>query len=127
MTYVLKINGTELPTPDENGVEITEQDLQVNSYRDMAGKLHKRTVRWGLRRLDVSWSRLTAEQVNLIRSLTKGKEYFSLTYYSSDEKSGTISECYSGDLKYGLKKIVKDKNGRDRAIYESANIAIIER
>lgn len=127
MTYVLKINGTELPTPDENGVEITEQDLQVNSYRDMAGKLHKRTVRWGLRRLDVSWSRLTAEQVNLIRSLTKGKEYFSLAYYSSDEKSGTIPECYSGDLKYGLKKIVKDKNGSDHAIYESASIAIIER
>lgn len=127
MTYVLKINGTELPTPDENGVEITEQDLQVNSYRDMAGKLHKRTVRWGLRRLDVSWSRLTAEQVNLIRSLTKGKEYFSFAYYSSDEKSGTIPECYSGDLKYGLKKIVKDKNGSDHAIYESASIAIIER
>ena len=127
MTYVLKIDGTELPTPDENGVKITEQDLQVNSYRDMAGKLHKRTVRWGLRRLDVSWNRLTADQVNLIRSLTKGKEYFSLSYYSSDDKSGTISECYSGDLEYGIRKIVKDKNGKDRAIYESASIAIIER
>ena len=43
-------NGIELPTPKPNP-KYTEEDLQLEAWRDEAGYLHKIQVRTGLRKV----------------------------------------------------------------------------
>lgn len=122
---LLKVKGIELPTPAKDGIQYTEQDLSQNDYRDGKGYLHKKTVRWGVRRLDVSWDNLSSEEIRLIRSLTKGNEYFTLEYYSDAlDHKGVINECYSSDYKYTLRTVTK--NGKS-ARYSSVTLAFVER
>jgi len=97
-----KINGTAIPTPGID-TKYTEEDAQLTAYRDENGLLHKNTVAWGKRKVECVWPILTNDEINLLRKLTKNSEYVTLTYYNTqDGTSGTISQCYTGDLTYKL-------------------------
>ena len=118
------VDGTHtLPTPGID-VQYTEQDLQQYGKRDDAGTLHKKTVRWGLRRLDLHWPVLTSAEMTAIRTAVKGKEYFSFQYLSdSAGVSGVIPEAYSGDFTYKL----YTANDPTAPVWRDVSLAIIER
>lgn len=119
-----KINGTALPPLPRNNVNYSENDLQGNAYRDAYGFMHKKTVRWGVRKFELKWNRMTDAQLSLLRSLTKGKEYFAVDYYSDKAGGlGHINEAYSGDtLKYTL-----DKGATNQYVWKDVTISLIER
>ena len=96
-------NGVELPTPGIKA-KYTEEDMQSeNTTRDAYGVLHKETVRWGVRKVELTWPYLTDAQMNIIRSACKGHEWFVFKYYSTTAGiNGQIDNCYTGDLKYSL-------------------------
>lgn len=119
-----KIDGTALPAIARGNAAYSENDLQEKAYRDAYGVMHKKTVRWGVRKIELKWSRLTDSELALIRSLTKQKEYFSVDYYSDTAGvSGHINEAYSGDtLKYTL-----DKGASNSKVWKDVSISLIER
>lgn len=95
-------NGIELPTPKINP-KYTEEDLQLEAWRDEAGYLHKIQVRTGLRKVELEWPYLTNEQLGVVRRAVKGSEYFTFRYYSDSAGiNGYMSEAYSGDITYEL-------------------------
>ena len=97
------VNGSgeyTLPTPKFE-LKYTEEDLQLEAWRDEAGKLHKVQARTGLRRVDLEWPYLTDEQLSYIRTALKTSEYFRFIYYNSDDgMGGEMDEAYSGNLTY---------------------------
>jgi hypothetical protein len=100
-------NGVKLPTPSIKP-KYTEQDLQSsNTTRDLVGYLHKETIRWGVRKVELEWAYLTNEQMNLIRSATKGKEYFTFQYYSTSAGISGSFTAYTGDFTYSLYSLRK--------------------
>lgn len=117
---LFKIDGVALPTIPIGNVKYTENDLQSVGYRDEAGFLHKITVRYGVRKLEVKWNMLTDEEVSLIRSLTKGKEFFRLEYFS-DNNNGVIEKAYAGDPSYSLYNV---RNGK--GMWKDYSISFIE-
>ena len=95
-------NGIELPTPKINP-KYTEEDLQLEAWRDEAGYLHKIQVRTGLRKVELEWPYLTDEQLGVVRRAVKGSEYVTCRYYSDSAGiNGYMSEAYSGDITYEL-------------------------
>ena len=119
-----KIDGTALPPVARNNAQYSENDLQEKAYRDAYGVMHKKTVRWGVRKIELKWTKMTDAQLTLLRKLTKGKEYFSVDYYSDTEGvSGHIAEAYSGDtLKYTL-----NKGATNQYVWKEVSISLIER
>lgn len=112
-----------LPTPGID-IQYTEQDLQTRAKRDDTGLLHKKTVAWGKRRIDLTWPVLTSEELGVIRSATKGREFFQLQYFSDQAGvSGIISQAYSGDFTYKL-HTAHDVNA---PMWKDVRLAIIER
>ena len=118
-----KIDGVPLPKVARGNAIYSENDLQEKAYRDAYGLMHKKTVRWGTRKIELKWSRLTDRELALIRSLTKHKEYFGVDYYSDTSGvNGHINSAYSGDtLKYTL-----DKGATNKKIWKDVSISIIE-
>lgn len=119
-----KVNGTALPPVARGNAQYSENDLQEKAYRDAYGVMHKKTVRWGVRKIELKWSKMTDAQLTLLRSLVKGAEYFSVDYYSDTAGvSGHINEAYSGDtLKYTL-----DKGATNQYVWKDVSISLIER
>lgn len=119
-----KVNGTALPPVARGNAQYSENDLQEKAYRDAYGVMHKKTVRWGVRKIELKWSKMTDAQLTLLRSLVKGTEYFSVDYYSDTAGvSGHINEAYSGDtLKYTL-----DKGATNQYVWKDVTISLIER
>ena len=119
-----KIDGVALPKVARGNAAYSENDLQEKAYRDAYGVMHKKTVRWGVRKIELKWSRLTDSELALIRSLTKRKEYFSVDYYSDTYGiNGHIDSAYGGDtLKYTL-----DKGATNKKNWKDVSISLIER
>lgn len=119
------VNGSgeyTLPTPKFE-LKYTEEDLQLEAWRDESGKLHKVQARTGLRRVDLEWPYLTDEQLSYIRTALKTSEYFRFIYYNSDDgMGGEMSEAYSGNLTYTLYSL---RYGE--AEWINVKVAIIER
>ncbi|MBR2999828.1 MAG: hypothetical protein IKF39_02425 [Oscillospiraceae bacterium] len=121
-TFIID-NTYTLPTPGID-VQYTEQDLQQHGKRDDSGILHKKTVRWGVRRIDLRWPLLTSAEMTLVRQAVKGREYFSFQYFSdSAGVSGNIPEAYSGDYTYKL----HTAHDRSSPMWTDVHLAIIER
>lgn len=97
-------NGTriELPVPKIQ-LKYTEEDLQLEAWRDEAGYLHKIEARRSLRKVELEWPYLNDAQLNLIKNATKSYEYFKFYYYDYESgTNGVIDEAYSGPLTHTL-------------------------
>lgn len=98
-TYIA--DGVLLPEPGIN-VDYSESDVQEYANRDEGGFMHKKTVRFGVRKITLKWPVLTSDEINTIKSATKGKESFTFQYYDAAKKLEGTMEAYTGDLKYTL-------------------------
>nr|DAO20455.1 MAG TPA: hypothetical protein [Caudoviricetes sp.] len=121
---VYKVDGVALPPVIRGNAKYSENDLAEEAYRDALGFTHKKTVRFGVRKIELSWPRLTDDELNLIADLTKGKEYFKFEYYDRKKKAaGVIQEAYSGNtLKYTI-----DKGATNKKVWKDISISIVER
>lgn len=122
--YEFKINGINLP-PVSRLPKYTYQDLQLKAWRDGNGVLHKRTVRRGLLKIELTFQYLPDDMFFLLRQSTKSglAEFFSFTYYDPENgEAGYISEAYAGDLTadlYSLRKGIGE--------WTNVQVSIIER
>jgi hypothetical protein len=100
-TYrVIWSDGTtfDLPTPQIE-LKYTEEDLQLEAWRDEAGYLHKIEARKMLHKVELTWPYLSDAELALIRRACKTQEYFRFQFYcDAVGTQGYLDEAYSGDL-----------------------------
>ena len=87
--YDFLIDGNPILIADE-GVQITEKDI-VQSGTDESGIKRRDVIREGVLTISIPYSRLTREEYNYIRSLIKGKAFFSVTLLDLDGQVRTIT------------------------------------
>lgn len=124
-TFIVELSdGTQITLPvPKIKPGYTEEDLQLDAWRDEAGYLHKIEARRSLRRVDLEWPYLNNSQLQLIKNALKAHEYFKFYYYNyEDGTSGVINEAYSGTLTYNLYSLRKGE-----AEWIDIKVAIIER
>ena len=122
MNY-FKVDGMGLPPVPVGNVSYQENDLQSVGYRDELGFLHKTTVRYGVRKFELKWNTLSDKEMNQLRTLLKGKEYFRFEYICANEThTGVIDMAYAGDISYSLYNYIKGI-----AIWKDIKVSIIER
>lgn len=119
---LLVVDGVALPTPDE--MTYKEADLQWDGYRDELGYMHKTTVRWGVRSINVKWNRsLSDSDITLIRNAVRGQEYRTVQYFTDvGNHSGTMTAYFGADMDFKLVSV--DKN--DKGTWKELVIDIIE-
>ena len=92
----------ELPVPKIQ-TKYTEEDLQLEAWRDEAGYLHKVEARRGLHKVELEWPYLNDEQMTYIRRACKTYEYFKFIFYcDTTGEYGVLDEAYSGPFTFTL-------------------------
>lgn len=120
MEALLRINNVAMPTP--SGIEVTYQDYDSNdSNRNANGELIRERVRASVRRLDVTWKILNAQEMSLIlRSLDP--VFFTVRFFDPKSASFQNATMYVGDRKptfYTLRD--------DEILYQDFTIALVEK
>lgn len=104
-TFIVELSGGEritLPIPKFQ-LKYTEEDLQLDAWRDEAGYLHKIEARRSLRKVELEYPYLNDEQMSLLKRALKSQEYFKFYYYDyANGINGVINEAYSGLFTYTL-------------------------
>ncbi len=119
---IFKVDGVALPPVLRKNAKYSENDLSEKAYRDAFGVMHQKVARWGVRKVELKWPRLTDDQLNLITSLVKGKENFTFEFYDRKKKGRGTYKGYSGNtLSYTL-----DKGATNKDIWVDVSISIIE-
>lgn len=106
---LFKIDGKPMYEPSSCKVVIA--DLQLEAYRTDDGKLHKKLARKGLRKVSLTYSALTQEELSELLNQLDGEE-FQLTYPDPKDGVKTIKgycsdisqDLYSGVLYNGIWK-----------------------
>lgn len=123
-TFTVVSGGVTYPLPVPKAkTSYTEEDLQLEAWRDEAGYLHKVEARRSLRRIDLEWAYLNDDQMAYIKTALKSNEYFTFYYYDyANGTTGTLTEAYSGNITYSLYSL---RYGEGEWI--DIKVAIIER
>ena len=123
-TFTVVSGGTTYPLPVPKAkIGYTEEDLQLEAWRDEAGYLHKVEARRSLRRIDLEWPYLNDDQMNVVKTALKSNEYFTFYYYDYvNGTSGVLTEAYSGNITYTLYSL---RFGEGE--WTDVKVAIIER
>lgn len=104
-TFIVELSTGEritLPVPKIQ-LKYTEEDLQLDAWRDEAGYLHKIEARRSLRKVELEYPYLNDNQMSLLKRALKSEEYFKFYYYDYENGiSGVINEAYSGLFTYTL-------------------------
>lgn len=120
MTRSYKINGISLPTPDED-VEITEEDMHDESWRDGAGKLHLVVIRRGVIKVPLTWSYMTESEFQTLKNACRKDMTGTYTF---EDLFGNTYQIYTGaDLKYSIHVVNKDTG---EALYKDVKLSFIE-
>ena len=107
------VDGQPVLTPDA-GVEITENDLDSQAAgRDMAGFMHRRLLRSGVRTWSFTYSLLTEEELTYLRSLFAGKATFRFG-------------CEGGEAEAYCAKRDVTLYDRSRGIYKALRFTVVE-
>ena len=119
---LLIVDGVALPTPDE--MKYKEADLQSEGYRDELGFMHKTTVRWGVRSINVKWKRILSDaDLTLIRNAVRGQEYRTVQYFTDiGNHSGTMTAYCGADMDFELYSV----DGGGHGGWKDVTIDIIE-
>ena len=92
-----RVDGVTMPTPDDP-VQITEIDLDAASTgRPESGVLHRERVRHDVMQLNMSFSRLNAQQAKLIRNAIAPAQVTVQFWLFDDVETRTM---YAGDRKW---------------------------
>jgi hypothetical protein len=109
-TSLFQIDGVDMPAPD-SGIPYTSSNLQSSGYRDTLGILHKTTVRYDTKKVELNWGRLHAAEVKKIYDAIYGKEWFVFRFYNPLVLGMSTCTVYNGDLTFNVETIIG--NGED--------------
>jgi len=115
---LITINGVELPTPSEFKVGI--QDLS-KAERNTRGMLIIERIRGGVRKIELGWNFLTAEQMSLILNAVS-PVLFSVTYPDPMTNANRTGTFYAGDRPVSMMDF---RNGVPR--YKDVRFSLVER
>lgn len=117
---LISINGVDLPTPSEFQVSI--QDIRSeDAQRNAAGYLIADVVRAGVRKIELGWKFLTAEQMSLVLTAV-APGFFSVTYPDPQTGANRTGTFYSSDRPAPMMDF---KNGVPR--YANVKFNLVER
>lgn len=120
MEALLQINGVAMKTP--SSIEVTYQDYDSSeSNRNAKGELIRERVRAGVRRLDVSWKVLYADEMAKILNAVE-PVFFKVRFFDPKTATFQTATMYVGDRKpvfYTLRD--------DKIIYTDFSIPLIEK
>lgn len=93
---VCKIDGVVVPTPKYK-MPFQYIDLQTEGYTDALGFTHKETVRYGKKRYNTEWSKLTQTEFDNIYNLTS-KEWFAFELTADGNSFFYLPKAYRGNV-----------------------------
>ena len=117
----IKINGSKIPVPDENGFRRTKNKIwSSNTGRSASGKMLGDIVAVKYT-LEFSWSKLTAQEVKDLESAVGTAAFFPVVFPEEGTGSSVTKYFYAGDMTYATKKY---ENGVE--IYSDVILPLIE-
>lgn len=104
MSFPLKIDGVDLPAP--SAYKFSESDLVTNANRNDAGYANWDVVRFNVGRLDLTWEKLSRNDIARIVSAIRNKQIFRCTFLNTNTGQVETRDFYSGDRATELAKYV---------------------
>lgn len=96
------VNGTPIYVPSESGISIEHDNIvSSDSGRVESGKMHITWVRRDVRKVSLTYKRITGAEIEYMRELMQGQE-FQFTYYDNGIKS---FDGYCGKSSYTQKNL----------------------
>ena len=121
ISEVFKLNGVNMPTPDEGGIVFGKNPLWSSNSGRVANGLYVGDIIAEKRTVDITISNLTSADVALIEAQLK--PFYTVSVVDPTDPTKRITmECYKPPRSYPLKLI---RNGE--GIYDSVTINCIER
>lgn len=90
---IISIGGVSLPAPSDFQVNIQDID---KADRNARGVLIKERIRSGVRKIELGWKLLTADEMALILNAVS-PSFFSVTYPDPQTNGNRTGTFYSGD------------------------------
>lgn len=115
---MIKINGTEIPTPSNYTVGI--MDISSNAERTASGIMIRDIVATK-RKLELSWNHLAKEEVSKLLNLVSGA-FFRVEYIDPEANAKKTGTFYCGDRTVGA---LDYRNGNIR--YKDIKFNLVER
>ena len=116
------VNGTPIYRPSEGGVNIGHDNIvSSDSGRDEAGFMHITWVRTDVRKVSLTYNKLTGNQVNYMVNLMQGKEF---TFAYPDGNDVIIFSGYCGKITYDQKRL--DLHANEGGVYTNVQINVVE-
>lgn len=116
-----KVDGHVIPQPQSVDIEHTNVASE-DSGRDENGTMHIVWKRKDVRKVKMTWSSLTGNEVKEIRELMQGKVY-SFTYWDTESKTMT---AYTGDNNYHIYSYNPKLYGNQGGLYTNFSIDAVE-
>jgi hypothetical protein len=114
------VDGNHIYVPSESGVKVEHENIvSSDSGRDEAGYMHITWVRPDVRKVLLTYEKITADAVHEMIELMQGKT-FSFTYYDNGIKT---MDGYCGKNSYTIKSLRDRTNG---GMYVSFSINVEE-
>lgn len=116
-----KVGSSKLYSPSEDGVQIDHDNIvSSDSGRTESGKMHIRWVRRDVKKVSMTWEKLTGNEVAYLVSLLQGKS-FTFHYYDNGAKS---MQGYCGQVTYTEHNL--DKRSSEGGVYKNIQANVVE-
>lgn len=121
MTYVLKINGTTVANPAEDGIKITDEPVWADGAgRNVStGEMIATLVCWK-RQVEITWNNITFSQAQtILNAIKSGGSFFNLQYNDVDQgSSGKTIRVYTSSIPRTISTLANESNNSKRRIKE---------
>ncbi len=104
MTFELRIDDVELPTPSK--YSFAEYDLVENSTRNGNGMASWDVVRFNVGRLDLTWDNVSRDKIVQILSAIRSRKKFDCTFPNPNTGQVETRNFYAGDRMNELAKYI---------------------
>ncbi|MGN0620561.1 MAG: DUF6711 family protein [Porcipelethomonas sp.] len=106
----LEVNGIALPNPRSYSVQRSDLDSE-NTSRSESGILNRERIRFGVRKIQVSWIKAHSEIQAIVDALSPDR--FNVTFYDPYNPDGYYSsaQMYAGDITTTM-TLIKDDMGK---------------
>ena len=116
------VSGVPIYRPSQGGINISHDNIVApQSGRDEAGYMHIIWVRTDVRKVSLTYNKLTGNQVKYMVDLMQGKEF---TFAYPDGNDVIIFPAYCGKITYDQKRL--DLYADEGGVYTNIQVNIIE-
>lgn len=122
LDYGWTVNGEPIYRPSEGGVNIGHDNIvSSDSGRDEAGFMHIRWVRSDVKKVSITYSKLTGNQVRYLVDKMQGKEF---TFAYEEAGGVVIFSGYCGKITYDQKRL--DQHPEEGGVYTNIQVNVVE-